>query len=248
MYFIASKVLLFLLLPVYWVVILLFVALIVKDRKRKQRVLLAAIIVLYLFSIPLFVNVMEKAWDVKPYPANSNEKYSCVIVLGGFSSGSEKNNGHFNGNSDRFIQGVKLIATRQASHILISGGNGLLAPGGFREATWAKTQLEQLNIPDSLILTESNSKNTLENARFSKTILENSHLPPPYLLVTSAFHMRRSLMIFKKAGLNVVAYPCNYFTSDASFIISDIMPDANTLFTWEYYIKEVVGYMVNYFK
>lgn len=248
MYFIISKVFLFLLLPIYWVVILLFVALVIKDRKRKQRFLLAAIVVLYLFSIPLLLNVMEKAWDVKPYPANGNKKYSCVIVLGGFSSGSEKGSGHFSGTADRFIQGVKLIATRQASHILISGGNGLLAPGSFREATWAKTQLEQFNIPDSLILTESNSKNTLENAKFSKTILENSHLSPPYLLVTSAFHMRRSLMIFKKAGLNVVPYPCNYLTFDSGFIISNLTPDANTLFTWEYYIKEVVGYMVNYFK
>jgi uncharacterized SAM-binding protein YcdF (DUF218 family) len=73
-------------------------------------------------------------------------------------------------------------------------------------------------------------------------------LPPPYLLVTSAFHMRRSLMIFKKAGINVVPYPSNYLGSEVNFAPNNFLPEANTLSNWEYYTKEVVGYVVNYFK
>lgn len=248
MYFILSKILLFILLPLYWIIALLAMAVISKNPKTKKNFLLSAIIVCYLFTTPFFLKAFEKAWDIEPYPVNDSKKYSCVIVLGGFSSGGKMAGAYFNSLADRFIQGVKLMETKQASHILMSGGNGSLTPGEFREAAWVKTQLIKFNIPDSLILVENNSKNTIENAQFSKILLEKSHLPPPYLLVTSAFHMRRSLMIFKKAGINVVPYPCNYLGSEVNFALNNFLPEANTLSNWEFYTKEVVGYIVNYFK
>jgi len=248
MYFIVSKVFLFMLLPIYWIMALVIIGLLSKNRRRKRRFFIAAIVVSYVFTAPFFLLCFQKIWDVKPYTIDSNKKYSCVIVLGGFSSGATDADGHFNNSADRFIQGVKLVETKQASHILISGGNGSLMPGQFREATWVKTQLLAFNIPDSLILTESQSKNTIENAQFSKSILAKSHFPPPYLLVTSSFHMRRASMIFKKAGIDVVPYPCNFFGSDVSFGIMNFLPDSNVLYNWEFYTKEVVGYVINYFK
>ncbi|MFD2144681.1 YdcF family protein [Mucilaginibacter antarcticus] len=101
------------------------------------------------------------------------------MVLGGFSSGGDSGDGHFTTAADRFIQGTKLAISKQASHILISGGSGELIPGKFREAAWVRTQLLQFSVPDSIILVENNSKNTIENARFSKVLLQLKHLPPP---------------------------------------------------------------------
>lgn len=248
MYFILSKTLLLILLPIYWIIALLFAALIIKNQKRRKRLMIAAMIVLYAFSTPLFIKSFQSVWDIKPHPPNDTTKYSCVIVLGGFSSGGGADGGHFNNSADRFIQGAKLMETKQASHILISGGNGTLVPNEFREATWVRTQLLKFNIPDSAIVVESKSKNTLENAGFSKLLLQQRHLPPPYLLVTSAFHMRRATMIFKKAGMSVVPYACDYSYGKIEFGLGDLLPDANTLTKWEFYIKEVVGFVVNYFK
>jgi len=74
--------------------------------------------------------------------------------------------------------------------------------------------------------------------------LDSAKLKPPYLLVTSAFHMRRSLMIFKKAGMDVIPYPANYIVRRKA-VISDLVPSAEPLFYWTFYIKEVVGYVVN---
>lgn len=247
MYFILSKILLFILLPLYWVVALLLIALVSKNAKTKKRFFAAAFIVLYFFSTPFFFKVMANMWDVKPQVGADTTKYSCVILLGGFSSAGP-DGGSFNGSADRFIQAAKLMSTKQASHILISGGNGQLVPGQFREAAWVRTQLLKFNVPDSLILVENNSKNTIENAKFSKMLLEKSHLPPPYLLVTSAYHLRRSLMIFKKAGMAVVPYPSNYLTGGVVFGIDSFLPEAQTLARWEFYTKEIVGYVVNYYK
>jgi uncharacterized SAM-binding protein YcdF (DUF218 family) len=246
MYFVLSKLLLFLILPLYWVMILVLIGVFKKNRRVKKRLFIVAAVVFYLFSIPLLLNLFARLWDVRVPP--NHKKHSCAIVLGGFSGDGGEDGGHFTEASDRFIQGVKLMDTKQVSHILISGGSGMLVPGGFREANYVKTQLKKFNVPDSLVLIESNSKNTFENAKFTKAILEKSHLQPPYLLVTSAFHMRRSLMLFRHAGLQVDPYPCNFMSSDQQLLIGAFCPDADVLHKWEIYIKEVVGYAVNYFK
>ncbi|WP_183576253.1 YdcF family protein [Mucilaginibacter sp. X5P1] len=248
MYFILSKVLLFLLFPLLWVFALIITGLVTKNRKRKKRLFIASVVLLLLLSNSFLFNEFAKWWGYQPY-SDSKKIYSCAIVLGGFSSADKNGNGYFNESADRFIQGVRLLETGKVKRILITGGNGNLIPGNYREGTWTKTQLKDLNIPDSSILIESNSRNTIENADFSKRILQENHVQPPCLLVTSDFHMRRSMMIFKKHGLNVVAYPCNYMAGRGNVsITSFIIPDADALAGWSVYLKEVVGYVVDYWK
>ena len=227
---------------------MLFLAFFTKSVKRRKRYLIASVIIFYIFSAPLFLKTFENIWDAKPYTASHTKKYSCVIVLGGFSSGNTPADGRFNTSADRFIQGAKVMETKLASHILISGGSGQLIPNEFREAAWVRGELLKFNIPDSLILVESRSKNTIENAAYSKELLKKTNLAPPYLLVTSAFHMRRALLIFKKAGVPVVPYPANYFGADINFGLDEFLPNASVLSNWEVYTKELVGYIVTYFK
>jgi uncharacterized SAM-binding protein YcdF (DUF218 family) len=171
--------------------------------------------------------------------------------LGGFSSKNRTGQGIFTISADRFIQGLKLINTGEVSHILITGGNGELIPDSFTEGDWVKTQLKIFKVPDSCVLIENRSRNTIENAAFTKPILQKAGLQPPYILVTSAFHMRRSLGIFKATGINVIPYPCNYLPgtdSDSSIFIGDFIPDGSILGTWDYYIKEALGTLVNKYR
>jgi uncharacterized SAM-binding protein YcdF (DUF218 family) len=169
-------------------------------------------------------------------------------VLGGFTGEDANGNGFFNTAADRFIEGLKLIVTGKASHILITSGNGNLLHDKFAEADWVKTQLKAFKVPDSCVLIENKSRNTIENAAFSKTIIAARHLPPPYLLVTSAFHLRRSLGIFKKAKLEVVPYPCNYMAGNGKTSPDSFIPSVEPLYKWNIYIKEVIGTLVNYLK
>ncbi|HWZ03040.1 MAG TPA: YdcF family protein [Mucilaginibacter sp.] len=196
------------------------------------------------------MNKFSGLWDIKPVPLKTSGPYSCAIVLGGFSSEGKNGEGFFNTSADRFIQGLKLLSTGQVSHILISGGNGNLIPDSFEEGDWVKTQLKLFKVPDSCILIEDRSRNTIENAAFTKPILQKAALQPPYLLVTSAFHMRRSLGIFKATGINVIPYSCNYLpgTGSTNISIGDFIPDGSILGTWDYYIKEAIGTLVNKFR
>lgn len=247
MFFFLSKVFLIFILPFTWVIAFLLTALIVKKPHLKRRFLIISAVILLIFSNPFLFNRFANSWDIQPVPL-TKPAYSCVIVLGGFSGPDANGNGFFNASADRFIQGLKLVTTGKASHILISGGSGFLIPGSFRESTFAKAQLQQLKVPDSCIIAENKSRNTLENAAFSKILLEEKHLQPPYLLVTSAFHMRRSLGIFKKEKMDVVPYPCNYLVSRGDFSFTEFIPSSEPLYRWDFYIKEVIGMIVNYFK
>jgi uncharacterized SAM-binding protein YcdF (DUF218 family) len=242
MYFILSKVLFFLLYPILWILALLLVALLAKDPKRKRRFLIAGMVALYVFTTPVFLGLVTRAWNVDPV-VHKGRVYSCAIVLGGFSSTGKNGKPYFNGAADRFIQGLLALKTGRAKHILITGGNGGLIQGTFREGTWVKTQLDSLKIPDSCVLIESNSRNTIENAKFSKPVLQKAGLKPPYLLITSDFHMRRSNMIFKNQGYDVDLYPANY--TGGSFSFYDLVPDGGEIGGWTVYLKEMIGYVVD---
>ena len=248
MFFIFSKLLLIFIMPFTWAMSLLVAALLIKKPKLKRRLFLSSVILLLVFSDPFLFKKFASMWDIKPVVLKNNEQFSCAIVLGGFSGEDARGNGFFNGAADRFIQGITLLNTGRVSHILITSGNGNLIHDNFEEADWAKTQLLLMKVPDSCILIENRSRNTIENAAFSKPILEKSGLKPPYLLVTSAFHMRRSLGIFERAKIGIVPYPCNYMGESDKISIGDFVPDSSIFGGWNLYIKEVVGTIVNYLR
>ncbi|HZY35193.1 MAG TPA: YdcF family protein [Mucilaginibacter sp.] len=248
MFFFFSKILEFFIYPFSWIVVLVIAALIVKKPALKKRMYIIASVLLFIFSNPFIQNQFAKWWDVEPVPLKKTGGYSCAIVLGGFSSELTKGHNYFNGSADRFIQALKLFETGKVSHILVTGGNGNLIADSFRESDWVKTQLLEFKVPDSCIVIEDVSRNTIEDAAFTKPKLDSAHLQAPYILVTSAFHMRRSLQIFKKTKIDVIPYPCNYLAAHGFSGVGDLIPDPSVLATWDIYIKEVTGTLVNYLR
>lgn len=244
MFFTLSKLLVYFVYPISWIFIVLIIALLTKNSKFKRSLLITAFILLLIFSNSFLLNRFAKSWDIVPEHSKITTKYSCAIILGGYVSEDNTGKGFLNWAADRFIQGIKLEESGKVSHLLFTGGNASSNPDAFTEGNWISLELKAYQIPDSVILIEKKSRNTTENIRFSKAILQAKHLLPPYLLVTSAFHMRRALYICKKEGLNVVAYPCNYFAGNGATTLSDFIPSAQALANWNIYLKELVGYLV----
>ncbi len=248
MFFFFSKILEFFIYPFSWIVILVIAAIFIKKPGLKKKLLIGAALVFFVFSDSFLLNQFTKRWDVKRPALNESVTYSCAIVLGGFSSDLADGTAYFNGSADRFIQALKLFQTGKVTHILVTGGNGTLIPDSFRESDWVKIQLQQFKVPDSCIIIEDKSRNTIENAAFSKPKLDSAHLRGPYVLVTSAYHMRRSLQIFRKTKIDAIPFPCNYLTAEGYTGIGDFIPDPVVLAGWNIYIKEVLGYFVNYLR
>jgi uncharacterized SAM-binding protein YcdF (DUF218 family) len=110
----------------------------------------------------------------------------------------------------RIIELAKLARQFPNARIVFAGGNGALA-GGPAEADFVGALLDDLGVPRERVVLERRSRNTAENAVFSKDIAT----PKPgehWLLVTSAWHMPRAVGCFRSAGFAVEAYPVDWRT------------------------------------
>ncbi len=221
---------------------------IVSHKQLRSGKILISFFLLLILSNPFLIDRFAQFWDIGTGRLNRNKIYSCAIVLGGFSSEDKTGNGFFTRSADRFIQALKLKNNNTVSHLLIVGGNSEIIPGRFKESIWVKQQLRELHIPDSSILIESKSRNTFENASNAKKELLGRSLKPPYLLITSAFHMRRSLYSFQKQGVEVIPVSSNYIAGNNKISFDDFVPQASVLSKWGTYIKELIGFGIYYVK
>ena len=204
--------------------------------------MIIALCVFLVFSNEWLLDWYARQWQPEPVAIRNDIQYSCGIVAGGFASPDFLDNGYFNASADRFIQAVKLYKLNAITHILVSGGNGKIENEHFHEGAWVKGELTAIGIPDSVILIEDRSNNTAENALFSKQILDAVHLKPPYLLITSAYHMPRASLLFKKAGVQTDPFPCNYKEGRGKFTFSSLIPQVGVLTGWDIFLKEAAGY------
>lgn len=240
MFFVLSKVLLFLLNPFWWVVILLFWIWITKNLKTRKRLTITIALILIIFSNPFLFNKLVNAWQAKKVDL-TNQKYSAAILLSGMGGYDEHNNFYITASGDRFIQSVELYHQGIVKKILITGGSGLIF--SKKDEAWGiKNELLKSGVPDTAILMERKSRNTYENAVFSKQLLDTAHLQPPYVLITSATHMPRAKKCFDKANVPVVIYPYDYIVHNERNSIMAFIPEARIFFLWESFIKELVGY------
>ncbi len=95
--------------------------------------------------------------------------------------------------------------------LVISGGDGTLEGGMEGEGVIARRYYAELGVDQKSILSEDISRNTIDNAANSRDLLEKAGLKQ-CLLVTSAFHMPRAMGLFRKQGVDVIAWPTDYRT------------------------------------
>ena len=243
MHYAASYIASFLLSPFNWIIVLLITAYFLRRPRTRKTLLLSALFIFIVFGNQFLLDLYARWWQQPAASATQGKTFSCGIVAGGFASPDASGEGYFNATADRFIEIEKLFKERVIQHILISGGNGKTEDKNFREAAWIKKQLAVVGIPDSSIFIEDNSNNTSENAFYTKHVLDSLHLRPPYILVTSAQHMRRASLLFSKAGVHVVPFPCSYIAGKGPFTWSSLLPQTSALLTWDIYLKESFAYL-----
>ncbi|RXK62081.1 YdcF family protein [Lacibacter luteus] len=248
MFFILSKVFNFLLSPFNWLLVLVLLCFFVKDARKKKRWIIITCCWFLIFSNPYIIHKLTVNWQANQKIFQQNEQYSVGILLSGFVGFEFKSKqGFYGGAADRFIQAVRLYKLGYIKKILITGGSGSInsTRQQFKEADFVTIQLQEMGVPKEDILTENQSRNTYENALFSKKLLDSTSQKGPFLLITSAIHMKRSQQVFTKAGIATVAYPCNFNAIDnPQEFLSSIMPSHNAFTGWDIYLKEVVGLFV----
>jgi len=245
--FVLLKVLLFFLRPIVWIVTLFVFALFQSNIKRKQNLLRIAVLLMVFFTNPFIIREVLNYYQEKAFIPAPNTRYSAGILLGGFISYNKKDDkGYFNAASDRFIQTALLYKKGNIDQIIVAAGNGYITKHNFKEANFIKENLVTLGIPAEKILTDSTSRNTLENAVNSKAIIDAEGLKGPFLLISSAMHLPRAKIVFEKQYINVIPYPCDFDSKNIgnNFIEDYVLPSSLAINKWENLIKEIAGITV----
>jgi uncharacterized SAM-binding protein YcdF (DUF218 family) len=128
------------------------------------------------------------------------------------------------------------------SRIIFTGGNGSLF-GGASEAEYAAKLLERFGVAPGRVEIEDQSRNTLENAQFSKVIAA----PKPgdrWVLVTSAYHMPRAMAAFRSANFEVEAFPVDWQLTDRGEFLWPMRSFVSGLAFTDWAAREFIGLAV----
>lgn len=248
MFFYLSKVLAFLFSPLVWVFILFIYSFKTKKEGRAGKLRITALVILYVCSNSFLVDECFRAWEpVTPDYDLMDTKYDGAIVLGGIGDIDMRlKKINFGMSGDRLFQTLALYHKGRVKKIIFTGGSGSIEFPEKREGLYVKRYLNTLKIPDSSLVIESNSKNTYENAVFTKKILDSLGMQGNYLLVTSAYHMPRSMAVFKKAGYtNLTPYITNRSSGARRFTLDHLLlPNPDALFSLQFLSHEWLGYII----
>lgn len=221
MFFYASKVLGFFAIPSNFIILVgVLGALLLRTRFARTggRLAVGSLILLAVLGLSplgnaLIVPLEERfpAWD------HSRRAPHGIVVLGGALSpdiSHARDTVALNEAAERMTVVAELARRYPDVRIIFSGGSGSVIFSERPEAEFALQLFETLGVARGRVVGENKSRNTVENAQFSRELAQ----PKPgerWLLVTSAYHLPRAVGIFRKAGFPVEAYPVDWRTRGA---------------------------------
>ena len=156
----------------------------------------------------MYYSLEKDYFDSIIYP----EHIDGILILGGATNpllSSEYNQIIFNDSSERLIESIYLIKKYPDAKIIFSGGSGSISQPNLTHSFVAKKFFQNMEIDYNKIIYEDISRNTYENILFSKRIAKPMS-DEKWLLVTSAFHLKRALAISEKLNWKFIPYATDF--------------------------------------
>lgn len=234
----------FTIISLLWVFGLLYI-----KKKRGKRCLWIGLILLWFFSNQFIANQAMLAWepDFKDFTEIKNHEYGIVLTGVTNLSKTAYDRTFFNKGADRITHALQLYREGKIKKILITGGQGLNPVNPQSEAEILQRFLLMTGVPPEDVMIEDQSKNTHENALFTKEFLKEKGIDvnQEFILITSAFHMKRAQACFDKVGLATETFPTDYYSNDIKYDIPTLLfPDPYSIFIWHIVSKEWIGILV----
>lgn len=245
MFFVLSKTLSYLVLPLTIVVVLLLLSVFLKKPRLKKISFWTGLGLLLFFSNEFIANETMRLWELPTMPMQGMKKYALGIVLTGSTIPNLEpaDRVYFARGADRVTHTVQLYKEGILEKILISGGSGSLSDVDDPEADKFRAAMIMMGVDSADISIENATRNTHESAVEVKKMLDTMNVSSSdCLLITSAFHMRRSLACYRKVGLELQPFTTDFYTHDRRYHIdSFIVPKLDALQIWHKLVKEWVG-------
>jgi uncharacterized SAM-binding protein YcdF (DUF218 family) len=150
-----------------------------------------------------------------PRPDALPHDVAGIILLGGFEEGTvgpPPASLLLTDAAERLTESLLLARRLPSAKVIFAGGDGSILGAGSGFSSAVGDFLEEAGVARDRIILEGRSRNTFENAVFTRDLLQ----PKPgqhWLLVTSASHMPRAVGTFRQAGLDVIPWPVDYRAS-----------------------------------
>ena len=233
MYFYLSKILAPLLNPTNFLFLGLIILFIIYYKNKKRIIFKLLTINLFLLSIISFLpignfglNYLEKDFLNK----ESYQNIDNIVVL--------------SGSDYRLLASIKLGNKYKNTKIYYVGGNAYLIKKDINnEINKAKKIYEELNFDMRRVNFVGQSRNTIENF---KEIEKLNLIDSKTILITSSYHMKRSLIISKDFGLKLIPYVVDQKTYRLSSLIN-IYQDFNisrNLANFNLFFREIIGIII----
>ncbi|PJZ69628.1 hypothetical protein CH373_08985 [Leptospira perolatii] len=216
-------------------------------KKKGKYLILAPTILLWICSTNSFSQWLIRGLEDEFPPVQMKElpKTDAILVLGGMVDNMAlyPNRPELTASADRITDAVLLYKAGKSPRIVFTGGSGYLLFQTRTEAEDANRFLRSFGIPDHALVLESESRNTQENADLTKEIFAKNRWKSA-ILITSAFHMKRSLMVFENTGIKIHPWPTDYRSKLSLITLDSFIPSTisleNTTIAW----KERIGIFV----
>jgi uncharacterized SAM-binding protein YcdF (DUF218 family) len=209
--------------PGFFILVVLTGALFARRRLRLLLVCLSAII--YVLSIEptkdLLLRPLERSFS-PPTKEEIMEADAYVYLCGGQNETAPTVDGlgELAGDSLVRLFGTYRLYQIKRKPVILSGGV-ILNRGP--EAEIAKKTLVLLGVKPGDLAVETKSKDTNENARYVAAMCAEKGLKR-IVLVTNAYHMRRSLLLFNRYFEKVTPYPCGYYSQNLPYNYLSYIP------------------------
>lgn len=236
--------------PLFYIGFFLLMAWCLRKSSYGKRVMLGiALLLLCLFTNAPLYQALYRQWFAEyDRPLAADKVYRYGIVLGGYSNWDwVRNRVEFGQVADRLLEGIRLYHQGQIKKLVLASDGSIIEsendvemkgnPEGMLQ------YLEALGMPRKDVILETKAWNTQENATFTLELVGDVLKTEPSLLITSAVHMRRSLMTFRREG--ILAEP---YITDTPVQIGDEkpswVPSLAVLLKWSELLHEWIGYVV----
>jgi uncharacterized SAM-binding protein YcdF (DUF218 family) len=216
LFFVLSKTLGYMMLPTNFLIgigLLGIILLATRFASIGRRLAIFSLVLLAVCAFSPLGNLLLYPLEARFPPWDAARGAPDGIVVLGASIEAELSAAHgtpvVRSSPDRIIAAAALALRYPNARVVFSGGSANLISNDAREADYAGAIFESLGIAKSRLIMERQSRNTQENAEFSKALVAPK-AGERWLLVTSAFHMPRSVGLFRKAGFDVEPYPVDW--------------------------------------
>ncbi|WP_373019484.1 YdcF family protein [Thiomicrorhabdus sp.] len=181
-------------------------------RSAKKILIPTALIGLIVTAYPVGDYLMKPLESRFAKPESMPKQIDGIIILGGgedLKRSLSWNVAELGIGGDRYIAAAKLATLYPKAPVIFTGGSGSIQlQNTDGEGAFAKEILTSVGIDNKRLIIESKSRNTYENFLYTQPRLPKAD--GTYLLITSAYHMPRSVGIARQLGVHVIPYPVDY--------------------------------------